>query len=97
VPLSILRGRVQQPGEPLFLPDDTEVALQARIEEEATCRCGHPKDITMDPAVEGKFEVSELFCDACAALAEHQRETSKGDLSEDRFDGVYFVSDLPAG
>lgn len=61
-------GRVQRPGEPLWLPDDIDVALAYFAEKAMECPgCGRSRDETMDPQAEGRFRAKSMRCFACQA------------------------------
>lgn len=84
------------PGEPLFTPADTRLAIELQTEEDLTCKgCGHPRDESMDPDHEQAYEIDEIYCDPCAAKAEYQRQQGK-DAGEGRWDGRYLLTRLPS-
>ena len=76
-------GRVIQPGEPLFLAEDTEAAIALAEEEADTCpSCGMPKAWCRDDEVGRKrFDVAEDFCWATyrVGLRQRQQELQKVD------------------
>lgn len=80
MPRSILLGRPwPKPGEPLFLPDDTDGALALRLEEDETCTgCGHPMSESMKPGNDDAYGARKLTCFACAAI-----DRAKADLMEE--------------
>lgn len=66
-------GRVQMPGEPLFLPEDTDAAIALAEEERDTCpSCGMPKAWCRDPKNQFAFDVHEERCWASYRLAQHK-------------------------
>jgi hypothetical protein len=67
----VFLGRVVQPGEPLWLPDDRGWALAlARVEADVHAHCGRPWSESMDPANAENYTVDVLgTCAACYALA----------------------------
>lgn len=95
MPHSILMGRPwPKPGEPLFTPADTQLALELQAEEDLACvGCGHPRDECMDPDNEQAYEVNEFYCDPCAAKAEYQRHQGG---EPGRWDGRYLLTRLPS-
>jgi hypothetical protein len=70
------------PGEPLFLPEDTNWALahaehKAQVES-ARCRlCGLPKDVCRDPDNQFLFEAEAERCHATYAMAAAQERAAK--------------------
>jgi hypothetical protein len=78
VPHSIFTGRVRQPGEPEFLPEDTDLALALAEEEADTCpRCGLPKAWCRDIGNQFAFQPVEEQCHATYTLAAHQAGVGK--------------------
>ena len=66
-------GRVQKPGEPWFLPEDTDGAIALAEEERDTCpSCGMPKAWCRDPANQFAFEPREEMCFVTWRLAQHR-------------------------
>jgi hypothetical protein len=65
IPLSVFLGRVIYPGDPQWLPEDTEAALwwQANV-----CSCGQLLSESMDPANEKLYAAEGLWCFACRAI-----------------------------
>lgn len=62
-------GRVVKKGEPLWLPEDTDLALEWQAEQRTKCRgCGNPLDETSDPANARLYAAEEIHCQACAVL-----------------------------
>lgn len=63
-----------QPGEPLFLEEDTALAVALAEEERDTCpSCGYQKAWCRDPANQfGAFDVQQEFCWASYRLADHR-------------------------
>jgi hypothetical protein len=51
--------------------EDLGYALAWQAEQDGLCSggCGQPRDESMDPANEGKYEVPTTRCFACAAMA----------------------------
>lgn len=57
-----------QPGEPLWLEDDTEAVLEWMREKALECvGCGLPRDETMDRDNDGAYISEPIKCHACAA------------------------------
>ena len=66
MPRSVLLGRVVADGEPLWLPEDLEAALEWRAHLDSQCSgCGHPASQTFNPDFEGAFEAEPVVCHAC--------------------------------
>lgn len=95
-PRSVLLGRVPQPGEPYWLPADTDGLLALQSDEDTRCGgCNQLLEQSMDP------DNSELWdtvhdplpvCHACAAMDRRKRALRDGeDPSRDRRDGVKVV------
>jgi hypothetical protein len=78
VPVSIFTGRPwPQPGEPLFLREDTEAAIALAEEEQDTCpSCGMPKAWCRDPEHQFAFDAADSVCWATYRL-ELYRESDK--------------------
>ena len=77
MPRSILLGRPwPKPGEPLFLPDDTEYALAWQDDQAAKCPggCGQYMDECLDPASEEQWTAAAVRCHACRSRS---REVSR--------------------
>jgi hypothetical protein len=56
-------------GEPYWLPEDTDLALEWQAEQRSKCGgCGNPLDETSDPANVRLYEAQEIHCQACAVL-----------------------------
>lgn len=72
-------GRVVQPGEPIFLPADTEKAIALAMEERDTCQmCGLPKAWCRDNSTgRERFDVATDFCWATYRLALRQEKDQK--------------------
>jgi hypothetical protein len=75
VPHSVFTGRPwPQPGEPLFLPADTEMAVALAEEERDTCpACGLPTAwCRQNEGGRWRFDVDESFCWATYRVASRQ-------------------------
>jgi hypothetical protein len=72
---SVFTGRVVEPGEPAFLPEDTDGAIALAEEERDTCpSCGMLKVWCRDPANQfATFEANEEQCHATFAVAAHRQ------------------------
>lgn len=74
----MLTGRVVQPGEPEFLPEDVDLLLALAEEERDTCpSCGLLKAWCRDKDNQFAFEAAEEQCHATYALVSHQATVSK--------------------
>ena len=85
MPHSIFTGRpTPAPGEPLFLEEDTAVAIALAEEERDTCpACGMPKVWCRDPANQfGVFEAVEEQCHVSYAIAAHRKATADRPANE---------------
>lgn len=73
VPHSIFTGRVQQPGEPYFLVEDSDLAIALAEEEADTCpSCHGPKAWCRDRNNQFAFEVHGEQCHATYTLAAYR-------------------------
>lgn len=72
---SVFTGRVVGPGEPEFLPEDTDGAIALAEEERDTCpSCGMQKAWCRDPVNQfGVFEPHQEFCWASYRLADFRK------------------------
>jgi hypothetical protein len=80
VPHSVFTGRpLPGPGEPLFLPEDTDLAVALALEERDACpKCGLPKAWCRDnDAGRARFDVAEDFCWATYRVALRQEKQTK--------------------
>lgn len=75
-----------QPGEPLFLKEDSDLALALAEEERDTCpSCGLPKAWCRDPAYQfAGFDAHEETCFATHALALHRKGVDEKRSDETR-------------
>lgn len=99
MPRSVLLGRVPQPEEPYFLPDDTDGALELQRDEDITCPRGHHLDETIGD--DGpKITADSFTCEACATedaarrAAQRDVESAGGDTAADLLDGRYFTAHI---
>lgn len=64
-------GRPVRDGEPMWLPADTELALEWQAEQAITCSgCGQPRDESTRPEARGLYDVHTLVCAGCEARAD---------------------------
>jgi hypothetical protein len=86
------------PGEPLFTPEDTELALEYLAMLADRCSgCGHPVSETTELDERGvpvhEYEGRSTVCLACEAKAEHRRSIEKrSDRDPTAFDGRLFYA-----
>lgn len=75
MPHSIFTGRVRQPGEPLFLQEDTEAAVALAEEERDACPlCGMPKAWCRDHENgRAAFEAVDDWCWVTYHVGERQK------------------------
>ena len=84
MPRSILLGRPwPQPGQPLFLPEDTNWALahaeyKAQVAAARCHLCGLPKKVCRNPDNQFAFEAEIERCHATYAMASAQERISRG-------------------
>ncbi|MEV4437481.1 hypothetical protein AB0K09_00440 [Streptomyces sp. NPDC049577] len=65
-------GRTVAPGEPVWLEDDTMLAVEwQRLQDETCPGCGHLLSESMDEATE--YDVQSLTCFACQAKDQTER------------------------
>ncbi|WNI16906.1 hypothetical protein [Actinacidiphila sp. ITFR-21] len=70
MPRSVFMGRVVQPGEPLWLPDDRAWALAlAQVEADRCPDCGTEWGDATAPENEFEFDAEVIRCHACKASA----------------------------
>lgn len=87
MPRSVLLGRPwPAPGEPLFLPEDTDVALALHEQEAAEAAekcplCGLSTSVCRDPGNQFGFRVAGERCHATYALTAAQAKESGDDTS----------------
>lgn len=78
----MLVGRVVNPGEPMWTPEDLELALEWQAEKRLLCdSCGHHMDETLPDEAIRDYEAAEMTCHACQVI-EWRRNT----LSEQEAD-----------
>jgi hypothetical protein len=77
------------PGDPLWLPEDTRDLLDYFQEQALVCPgCGLPRDETMDPEAEMHYRSRAMRCHACAA---RDREARRFTSSPHEEGGLYFA------
>lgn len=96
VPRSRFLGRVIEPGEPEWLDEDIEAALEWIAYQDSLCSgCGNPKSECWDPDRDGTYEAIAVQCFACAARDAENRRASEARASDrmgsSSFDGLYFA------
>ena len=69
IPLSIFLGRVPNPGEPYWLPEDRAAAIRWQVAESERCTgCGQRLVDTMGPDQFDKWNAEITgYCDTCRA------------------------------
>lgn len=68
IPISVFLGRVVEPGEPQWLPEDTRAALVWQEYEKSLCSgCKRPRDETFALEMDDHYDVVPVVCHACAA------------------------------
>ena len=89
-------GRVVEPGQPQWLPEDVDLALEWAAEQSVRHNgCGHPLDETTDIAADerqGRYKVRKLRCWACYETEKAAAEAAASTTS-DRY-GLIFVAEL---
>ncbi len=68
IPRSVFLGRVVTDGEPLWLPEDRQAALEYQAYKKSLCPgCNRPRTECFDKAMDDAYSVVALQCHACAA------------------------------
>jgi hypothetical protein len=82
-------GRVVGAGDPAWLAEDVDLALEWQGEQDVTCRgCGHPIDETTDPDNEGLYEAHQVTCLACEVMRRRAATFKPDELPGVRFYAV---------
>lgn len=85
--MSVFLGRVVAPGDPMWLEEDTEAALEwLRWQQRVCVGCSQPKDESFDP--DGpSYNAEVLRCRACEAKDAKSDDfrSNKGNVN-----GIYF-------
>lgn len=92
IPLSVFLGRVVNPGEPLWLPEDRAAVLKWQAEQDALCPgCRHPRRESFDKA--NRYNVETHNCQACRelGLASWRAQKARGKTSPPLV-GVYYTA-----
>jgi len=77
-------GRVVEPGEPLWLPEDRYWALALLEVQADTCpECGQPWSESTDPNNEEGYTAQLVRCHACTASAQRVRAYQDKNSSTD--------------
>lgn len=81
IPLSVFLGRTVYPGEPLWLPEDTDAAVDWMLDQNDRCPgCGQPHAETTSPDAQGEYVVDAKTCHCCLArIAESKTFQDRGD------------------
>ena len=88
MPLSIFRGRIQQPGEPLWLEKDRQWALAWQYDQDVRMPCGcHPDDAGGIENAD-RFTATPRVCHRHRAVGEATEQRSKSET--DTLHGVWF-------
>ncbi len=70
------------PGEPLFLPADTDGAVALTLDEQMRGPCGQPHDESMDPSKEDAYTVRRIACHACAEKSKAEADMREAEGSD---------------
>jgi hypothetical protein len=71
---------VQKRGEPLWLPEDTELALEWQAERRGECKgCGQPLVESTEPGNARHYRAEELTCYGCKVIGYRQEAMSEED------------------
>lgn len=100
MPRSIVLGRPwPAAGEPLWLPEDTELALAYQAEAKLRCSgCGNPRDESMNPEMAHVWKSHSSVCYACAELdAEKRSWRDLENPAPDDLDGRLFYVTKESG
>jgi hypothetical protein len=90
VPPSVLAGRVVLAGQPLWLQEDTDLAVALTEIEAERCECGHSRTESMDPAHEFDWQAEAVRCHACAARERAARSAARDDAWDES--GIRWVT-----
>lgn len=94
IPHSVFMGRVVGPGEPMWLPEDADLALEWQAEQDITCKgCGQPVDESTATASEGGYEGHAVVCFGCRELRQHASGFESDALAATKF----YVTKAAAG
>jgi hypothetical protein len=89
----VFTGRVVQPGEPEFLPEDTDGAIALAEEEADTCpQCGMLRVWCRNPAHQFSFDVDESVCWPTYRLALRREAREKDGADSATFAGMQLSS-----
>lgn len=78
------------PGEPAWLPEDTDAALEWLEHQESLCGgCGRPRHESFDPDSEDSYDAHVLVCHACRAREQRAAEMRSGDNADTS--GIYIA------
>lgn len=91
IPRSVFLGRVVEPGEALWLEADWVAALEWRTYEKSLCSCGRPRTESFDKAMDDRYEVTPLVCNACAARDRKAWNRSRDNDGRPLFGEFYIV------
>jgi predicted Fe-S protein YdhL (DUF1289 family) len=69
IPRSVFLGRVVAEGEPLWLPEDRQAALEYQAYQKSLCPggCGRTRSESFDISMDDRYDVETWVCHACAA------------------------------
>lgn len=101
MPRSILLGRPWPiAGEPLFLPEDTDLQLALREEEAAEAaarcpRCQLPKAVCRAKANQVRFKAEVEQCHATWAIVRAQDDMAERDIPEATRQAAVWTASLP--
>src|SRR5262245_59814936 len=84
IPHSIFTGRLVAPGEPQWLDEDVDLALEWQAEQTISHHCGQPLDESAGNA-EGQYEIRTVRCWAC-----YESEKAAAAFDGERY-GLTFV------
>jgi hypothetical protein len=91
IPRSVFLGRIVADGEPVWLEEDTQAALEWQEHKDSLCSgCGNPRDESFALENHDRYDVTALACHACAAR-ERKAQVMSGDGESRPPAGLYFA------
>jgi predicted Fe-S protein YdhL (DUF1289 family) len=91
VPRSVFLGRTVARGEPQWLPEDTEAALEWQTYQNSLCPgCRRPRHESFAVEMDDHYDVTVLQCHACAAR-DRKAYNTRPEQGEDPQFGRFFV------
>jgi len=96
IPRSVFLGRVVGVGEPLWLPEDRQAALEWQAYQKSLCPgCKRPRVECFDITMDDRYDVTALQCHACAARDRRAWNRSRENNGRPMFGQYYAVTPEP--